>query len=100
MAEAQAAESCRVVAGSEAPGSPLIGRDVGELAGIGPLAIKVVGDAAAVFEAAEVVLDLTVPAASVAHARLAADRDERISADQASIRDLRKRQISDKTNAR
>jgi 4-hydroxy-tetrahydrodipicolinate reductase len=74
VAEAQAAESCRVVAGSEAPGSPLIGRDVGELAGIGPLAIKVVGDAAAVFEAAEVVLDLTVPAASVAHARLAAER--------------------------
>jgi 4-hydroxy-tetrahydrodipicolinate reductase len=74
VAEAQAAESCRVVAGSEVPGSPLIGRDVGELAGIGPLAIKVVGDAAAVFEAAEVVLDLTVPAASVSHARLAAER--------------------------
>jgi 4-hydroxy-tetrahydrodipicolinate reductase len=74
VAEAQAAEGCRVVAGSEAPGSPLIGRDVGELAGIGALSVKVMGDAAAVFEAAEVVLDLTVPAASVAHAKLAAER--------------------------
>jgi 4-hydroxy-tetrahydrodipicolinate reductase len=74
VAEAQAAETCRVVAGSEAPGSPLVGQDVGVLAGIGALGIKVAADAASVFEAAEVVLDLTVPGASVAHAGLAAER--------------------------
>jgi 4-hydroxy-tetrahydrodipicolinate reductase len=74
VAEAQAAETCRVVAGSEAPGSPLVGQDVGVLAGIGALGIKVAADAASVFEAAEVVLDLTVPAASIGHARLAAER--------------------------
>jgi 4-hydroxy-tetrahydrodipicolinate reductase len=74
VAEAQAAEGCRVVAGSEAPASPLVGQDIGALAGIGALGIKAVGDSAAVFEAADVVLDLTVPAASVAHARLAAER--------------------------
>jgi len=73
VAEAQGTEGCRVVAGSEAPTSPLIGKDVGELAGLGALRIKVSGEAAEVFKAADVVLDLTVPAASVAHARLAAE---------------------------
>jgi 4-hydroxy-tetrahydrodipicolinate reductase len=74
VAEAHGAENCRVVAGSEAPGSPLIGKDVGDLAGIGALGIKVAGNSASVFDAADVVLDLTAPAASVEHARLAAER--------------------------
>jgi 4-hydroxy-tetrahydrodipicolinate reductase len=74
VAEAHAADGCRVVAGSEAPASPLVGQDLGTLAGIAALGIKVVGDSADVFAAADVVLDLTVPAASVAHARLAAER--------------------------
>lgn len=74
VAEAHATEGCRVVAGSEAPGSPFIGEDVGALAGVGALAVKVAGDAARVFEASDVVLDFTVPAASTAHARLAANR--------------------------
>src|SRR5215469_2159952 len=74
VAEAHAAEGCRVVAGSEVPASPLIGQDLGLLAGIGALGIKAASDSASVFEAADVVLDLTVPAASVAHARLAAEK--------------------------
>jgi 4-hydroxy-tetrahydrodipicolinate reductase len=74
VAEAHAAEACRVVAGSEAPASPLVGEDIGALAGVGALGIKAIGDAAGVFEAADVVLDLTVPAASFAHARLAAEK--------------------------
>jgi len=74
VAEAYAAESCRVAAGSEAPGSQLIGQDVGALAGVGTLAIKVAADAASVFDASDVVLDFTVAAASTAHANLAADR--------------------------
>ncbi len=74
VAEAQTAEGCRVVAGSEAPGSPLIGDDLGALAGVGALGVKVAGDPASVFDAADVVLDFTVPAASLIHARLAAER--------------------------
>ncbi len=74
VAEAHGVEGCRVVAGSEASASPLVGQDIGVLAGIGALGIKAASDSAAVFEAADVVLDLTVPAASVAHARLAAER--------------------------
>jgi len=73
VSEAHAAGGFRVAAGSEAPKSPLLGKDVGELAGIGTLGIAVVPDAAAMFRDAEIVLDFTVPAASVAHAKLAAE---------------------------
>jgi len=73
VSEAQAAGGFRVVAGSESPGSTLLGKDVGELAGVGTLGVPVVSDAGAVFMAAQVVLDFTVPTASLAHARLAAE---------------------------
>lgn len=46
--------------------------DLGELAGGKPLGIRVGSDARALFEAVDVVIDFTVPAASVAHAELAA----------------------------
>jgi len=73
VSEAHAAGGFRVAAGSEAPKIPFLGKDVGELAGIGTLGIAVVPDAAAMFRDAEIVLDFTVPAASVAHAKLAAE---------------------------
>lgn len=73
IAEAQAAGGFRVVAGSEAAGSPLLGQDLGELAGVGKLGVAVGADAGTVFKAADVILDFTVPAASVAHAKLAAE---------------------------
>jgi len=63
---------CRVVAGSERPGSPAIGQDVGRLAGLGPLGVAVTDDPATLFAAAEAVLEFSSPAATVAHARLAA----------------------------
>jgi len=59
--------------GTERPGHPALGRDLGELAGIGPAGAVLGDDAAALFRAADVVLDFTSPAASVAHARLAAE---------------------------
>ena len=73
VSEAEDVGGFRIVAGSEAPGSPLLGKDVGELAGVGTLGVAIGPDAAAVFEASEVVLDFTVPAASVAHAKRAAE---------------------------
>jgi 4-hydroxy-tetrahydrodipicolinate reductase len=65
-------KDCTVAGGTESPGSDRIGRDVGEVAGLGALGMKIVGDPAAVFDAADAVIDFTAPAASVAHARLAA----------------------------
>jgi 4-hydroxy-tetrahydrodipicolinate reductase len=56
----------------ERDGTPEIGRDSGELAGIGPNGIPVVADAVPVFAKADGVLDFTVPAATLGFAELAA----------------------------
>ncbi len=58
--------------GSEAPGSAVLGRDIGELAGSGALGLAASADAAALFAAADVVIDFTAPAPAAAHATLAA----------------------------
>jgi 4-hydroxy-tetrahydrodipicolinate reductase len=67
-------DGCTLAGASEAPGSNAIGRDAGEVAGLEASKVKIVGDSAAAIGAADVVIDFTVPAATVAHARIAADR--------------------------
>ena len=62
----------RVAAAIERPGSPHIGHDVGELAGIGALGILIADDPLQAFARADGVLDFTSPAASVAFAGYAA----------------------------
>ncbi|WP_271898955.1 4-hydroxy-tetrahydrodipicolinate reductase [Candidatus Phyllobacterium onerii] len=67
------ATSGAILAGAiERPGSPHIGSDAGELAGVGNLCVSITDDAAAAFAGVEGVLDFTTPAASVAFAELAA----------------------------
>jgi len=73
VAEIAAAQGCRLAGGSEAPGSALLGRDIGELAGIGPVGLTATADAAALVAAADVVIDFTLPAAALRHAALAAE---------------------------
>ena len=63
---------CQVIGGTEAAGSAALGQDIGELAGIGARGIAVIDDPVALFAKAEAVVDFTLPAATVAHARLAA----------------------------
>jgi 4-hydroxy-tetrahydrodipicolinate reductase len=58
--------------GTEAPGHPAIGRDLGDEAGIGALGLPIGGDAAALFAASDVVVDFTLPEATAAHAAIAA----------------------------
>ena len=60
-----------VVGAIEAPGHPEIGRDAGEIAGVGPLGITVGDDLAAVAHQDRVVLDFTTAAAALAHLRIA-----------------------------
>jgi len=67
------ADGMDVVAAGDAPGSSLVGVDAGELAGVGKIGVQVVDDAAAVFAAADVVVEFSVPAATAAHAALAAE---------------------------
>jgi 4-hydroxy-tetrahydrodipicolinate reductase len=64
-----------VLAGAfDVKGSAVIGRDAGELAGLGPNGVVVSDDPASVLGAADGLVDFTIPAASVAHAELAAER--------------------------
>lgn len=65
-------EGVRVAGAVERPGSPDLGRDAGELAGVGPLGIALSDDPLPVFAKADGVLDFTSPAASVLYAGYAA----------------------------
>jgi 4-hydroxy-tetrahydrodipicolinate reductase len=53
-------------------GSPFIGRDAGDLAGLGSIGVPITSDALAAFVHAEGVIDFTTPATSVSYAGLAA----------------------------
>lgn len=69
---AHEAKHCVVIGGIEPEGSEFIGQDIGELAGVGRLDITVSSDALELFTNADVVLDFTIPSASVFFAELAA----------------------------
>jgi 4-hydroxy-tetrahydrodipicolinate reductase len=56
----------------ERQGAPQLGRDAGELAGVGPLGVAVSDDPLPVFAKADGVLDFSAPAASVTYAGYAA----------------------------
>ena len=64
-------EGCRLAGGTEHQGASGIGRDLGELAGIGAKGLPVGDDPAALFAAADAVIDFTTPAALLVHAGLA-----------------------------
>jgi len=67
-------DGCSLAGALEAAGSNALGRDAGEVAGVGAKGVKIVSDSAAAIGAAQVVIDFTVPAATVAHAKIAADK--------------------------
>ena len=62
--EVVATEGAHLAGGTEAPGSPLIGKNIGEL--------TVSDDAGVLFAASDAIIDFTVPAATRAHAAFAA----------------------------
>jgi 4-hydroxy-tetrahydrodipicolinate reductase len=71
IAEAQGA----VLAGAlEAPGSVLLGKDAGVLAGLPENGVKVSADLWALSAEADGILDFTVPAATIANVAIAAER--------------------------
>jgi len=67
----------RLVAALEAPGHAAIGRDAGELAGIGKAGVSVSTDAAAEISRDRVLIEFSVPEASLAHLRLVAQAGAR-----------------------
>ncbi len=63
---------CKLTAAMERGGHEWIGRDIGEMAGMGKLGVKVGDDAVALFAASDAVIDFTTPAASAINAGYAA----------------------------
>lgn len=66
------AADLRLVAALEAPGHPALGRDAGEVAGVGRLGVPIGEDPAAALAPGRVLIEFTTPEASLAHLRLAA----------------------------
>ena len=62
-----------LVGATEVSGSPLLGQDSGTLAGLGPNRVPVVGEARDMLSSADAIIDFTVPQATLAFAKLAAD---------------------------
>jgi 4-hydroxy-tetrahydrodipicolinate reductase len=60
----------RLGAAVDRPGSPALGRDAGDVAGIGPAGVTVGADLAAVVNDFDVLIDFTLPEVSVAHAAI------------------------------
>ena len=66
-------EGAELIGGTEAPGNPQIGADMAVLAGLAAGGPSVSDDPQALFAAADVVIDFTAPAATLAHAAFARD---------------------------
>jgi 4-hydroxy-tetrahydrodipicolinate reductase len=77
VALARESEDLRVVAALEQPGHPALGRDAGELAGVGALGVPISADPAAAIAPGRVLVEFTTPAATLAHLTLAAARGAR-----------------------
>jgi 4-hydroxy-tetrahydrodipicolinate reductase len=63
-----------IAGGLESSGSPQVGSDMGELAGIGKLRVKVSSDPARLLAQVDAIIDFTVPEATVALGEIAAQR--------------------------
>ncbi len=66
-------DKCKLVAVTERPGHDWVGQDLGAVMGGAALGVPVVDDAAVAMAGAQAMIDFTSPAATVAHAKLAAD---------------------------
>jgi 4-hydroxy-tetrahydrodipicolinate reductase len=73
VAEICAGEGIVLAGGTASPGNANIGRDLGELAGIGLIGLAVGNDPAKLLGDCDVAIEFTAPAATAAHATLAAE---------------------------
>ncbi|HUG37657.1 MAG TPA: 4-hydroxy-tetrahydrodipicolinate reductase [Candidatus Limnocylindrales bacterium] len=73
----QEAEDLRLVAALEAPGHPAQGHDAGETAGVGRVGVPISADAEAALTRDRVLVEFSVPAATLAHLRLVARQGAR-----------------------
>jgi 4-hydroxy-tetrahydrodipicolinate reductase len=71
------APELRLVGALEAPGHPALGRDAGEVAGIGRRGVALSDDARAALGRGRVLVEFSTPEASLEHVRIAADSGAR-----------------------
>jgi 4-hydroxy-tetrahydrodipicolinate reductase len=72
LREVLTTEGVALAGGVEHPGHPALGQDLGLLAGLGPRGLVATADVEALLAAADVAIEFSTPAASLAHARRAA----------------------------
>ncbi len=72
VTEVLSRQGCVLSGATDMPNSPHLGMDAGLLAGCGEAGVLLVDDPATVIAAADAIIDFTAPAATVEHARLAA----------------------------
>jgi 4-hydroxy-tetrahydrodipicolinate reductase len=72
IAEVAMTPGCKLSGGVDAPGSRELGKDIGELAGIGTVGLTAGSDVAALLAASDVVIEFSIPEATLAHVALAA----------------------------
>lgn len=80
-------------AATERAGSPLLGRDVGELVGTGKLGVPLVDDLAAVTDAFDVLIDFTAPAATLAHLQVCRRAGKKMVIGTTGLSEAEKRQL-------
>lgn len=71
--EVAGTDGCVLTAACDADGHPAIGKDAGDHAGLETAGVSIGSDAKAVFEASEVVIEFTLPDATVGHLPLSGE---------------------------
>ncbi|VAX23459.1 4-hydroxy-tetrahydrodipicolinate reductase [hydrothermal vent metagenome] len=63
----ESAEGIELYGATDLPGGPFIGQDAGEVAGVGKKGVAITGDLAGIIGKCDVVIDFSVPSASLEH---------------------------------
>lgn len=78
----------------ESAGHPSLGKDAGEVAGIGTLGIPIADEVASVLDGCDVLIDFSGPQASVAHVRAAAESGKAIVVGTTGFSEEQKKEMS------
>ncbi|MCE2509492.1 MAG: 4-hydroxy-tetrahydrodipicolinate reductase [Alphaproteobacteria bacterium] len=71
--EVAAGQGIALAGAADMAGHAAIGKDAGQLAGLSPLGVVITQDVATLFATSDVVIDFTLPAATAAHVKRAAE---------------------------
>jgi len=89
------AEGLTLGAATERAGSPLLGRDAGEVAAVEPLGVSLVDDLAKVTGDFDVLIDFTAPAATLAHLAICRRAGKRMVIGTTGFSDAEKQQLAE-----